>query len=166
MRKERQHLADNPAKARPALMLVAVCLLLAGCDGGADLEVPDGALELPDDHLAAQLLADDAPPEEVSSAAVMCEQGGTVAGPQSTCLIDDDGQLVLLPLSMPSGVQAVITGSAFDREFEVPLPAVSGRSLPTARELFAIPHDVGDMNIELYYNREPAGAEFSGPLGQ
>lgn len=153
-------------KARPVLFLVAVCLLLVACDGGADLEVPEGALQLPDDHLAAQLLADDASPEQVSSAAVMCEQGGSLAGPQSTCLIDDDGLLVLLPLSMPSDVQAVITGTAFDREFKVPLPAVTDRSLPAAEELFAIPHNVGDMNIELYYNGEPARAEFSGPLGQ
>lgn len=151
--------------ARPALVLVAVCLLVA-CDSGADLEVPEGAFELPDDHLAAQLIADDASAEEVSSVAVMCAHGGTVAGPQSTCLIDDDGLLVLLPLSMPSDVQALIAGTAFDREFEIPLPTVSGRSLPSAEELFAIPHNVGDMNVELFYNEEPAGAEFSGPLGQ
>ncbi len=151
-------------RVRPGLLLVAVCLLLVACDGDADLEVPEGAFELPDDHLAAQLIAADASTEEVSAAAVMCAQGGTVAGPHSTCLIDDDGLLVLLPLSMPSDVEAVITGMAFGREFEVPIPAVSGRSLPTAEELFAIPHEMGDMKIELYYNGEPAGAEFSGPL--
>jgi len=96
-------------------------------------------LELPDDHLAAQWLADNASPEEVSSAAVMCTQGGSAAGPHSTCLIDDDGLLVLLSLSMPSDIEAVITGTAFGREFKVPLPTVSGRSPPTAEDLFAIP---------------------------
>lgn len=149
---------------RAVVLLVGVSLLLAACNNGADLETPEGARALPDDHIAAQLIADSAPTEEVAEAAFTCSGGGSSAGPIHTCLISDDGLLVIFPLTMVADVTGVITGSGFTQQFEVPLPAVSGTSLPDPGDLFAIPHDQGSIQVEFYYNDEPSGAAVSGPI--
>lgn len=150
---------------RAVVLLVGVSLLLSACNNGADLEMPEGARALPDDHAAAQLIADNAPTEEITEAAFTCSGGGSSAGPIETCLITDSGLLVIFPLTMPADVTGVITGSGFTQQFEVPLPAVSvGNSLPDPADLFAIPHDQGSIQVEFYYNDEPSGAAVSGPI--
>lgn len=82
-----------------------------------------------------------------------------------TCLISDDGLMVIFPLTMPADVTGVVTGSGFAQQFEVPLPAASGSSLPDSTDLFAIPHDQGSIQVEFFHNGEPSGAAVSGPIG-
>ena len=147
------------------VLLVGVSLFVSACNNGADLEMPEGAQTLPDDHPAAQLIADNASTEEITEAAFTCSGGGSSAGPIQTCLISDDGLMVIFPLTMPADVTGVITGSGFARQFEVPIPAVSGSSLPDPADLFAIPHDQGLIQVEFFYNGEPSGAAVSGPIG-
>lgn len=150
---------------RAVVLLVGVSLLVSACNNGADLEMPEGAQALPDDHIAAQLIADSASTEEITEAAFTCSGGGSSAGPIQTCLISDDGLLVIFPLTMPASVTGVITGSGFTQQFEIPLPGVSGNSLPDPADLFAIPHDQGSIQVEFFYNGEPSGAAVSGPIG-
>jgi hypothetical protein len=88
-----------------------------------------------------------------------------IGGPIQTCLISDGGLLVIFPLTMPADVTGVITGSGFAQQYEVPLPAVSGSSLPDPGDLFVIPHDQGSIQVEFYYNDKPSGAAVSGPIG-
>lgn len=149
---------------RVVVLLVGVSLLMTACDNGADLEMPEGA-QTPDDHLAAQLIADNASTEEITEAAFICSGGGSSAGPIQTCLISDDDLMVIFPLAMPADVTGAITGSGFAQQFEVPLPAISGSSLPNPADLFAIPHDQGSIQVEFLYNGEPSGAAVSGPIG-
>lgn len=150
---------------RATILLAGVGLLLSACNGAADLEMPQGAQTLPDEHVAAQLIADNATDEQINEAAFTCSGGGSSAGPIQTCLITDGGLLVIFPLTMPADVTGVVTGSGFAQQFEIPLPAVSGNSLPDSTDLFAIPHDQGSMQVEFYYNGEPSGAAVSGPIG-
>lgn len=150
---------------RRAILLVGVGLLVAACSSGASLEMPDGAQSLPEDHTAAQLIADNASTEQVTEAAFTCSGGGSSAGPVQTCLITDGGFVVIFPLTMPANVTAVVTGSGFAQQFEVPLPPVSGRSLPDSTDLFGIPYDQGSIQVEFLYNGEPSGAALSGPIG-
>lgn len=108
---------------RTLVLLAGVGLLLSACNGSANLEMPDGVEALPDEHTASQLIADNASNEEIAEAAFTCHQGGSSSGPIGTCLVTDNGLLVIVPLTMPADVTAVITGSGFAQQFRVPYQA-------------------------------------------
>lgn len=119
---------------------------------------------VPDDHLAARLLAEGAGFEEFAELSHHCARGGSNAGPHTTCLVDDQGMLVVVPLRMAADVEAVVRGSAFDGETRIELPTVrSEDSLPALEDLVAISHTGGSVEVELWHNGE-AGAGMSSEL--
>lgn len=150
---------------RTFVLLTGVCLLLSACNGSGTLEMPEGVEALPNEHTASRLIADNASNKEIAEAAFTCHQGGSSAGPIGTCLVTDNGLLVIVPLTMPADVTAVITGSGFAQQFRVPLPGVSGNSLPDPEDLFAVPHEQGSIEVEFHHNDEPSGAAISGQIG-
>lgn len=118
---------------------------------------------VPEDHLAAELLAAGSSYEEFAAVSLLCSNGGSSAGPHTLCLVDDQGLMVVVPLRMAAGVEAAVSGTAFDGETTISLPAVrSEDSLPELDDLFAIGHGEGSFEVELRYNREPARASVSG----
>lgn len=118
---------------------------------------------VPEDHLAAELLAEESSYEEFAAVSVSCSSGGSLAGPHTLCLVDDQGLMVVVPLRIAAGVDAVVSGTAFDGETTISLPAVrSESSLPDIDDLTAIGHGEGSFEVELHYNGEPARASVSG----
>lgn len=119
---------------------------------------------VPEDHLAARLLAEGAGFEEFSEVSHHCARGGSKAGPHTICLVDDQGMLVVVPLRIAADVEAAVRGSAFDGETRIDLPTVrSEDSLPALEDLVAISHTGGSVEVELWHNGE-AGAGMSSEL--
>lgn len=78
-----------------------------------------------------------------------------VAGPHTLCLVDDQGLMVVVPLRIAAGVDATVSGSAFNGQTTISLPAVrSENSLPEREDLVAVGHGEGSFEVELRYNTE------------
>lgn len=179
--------SNSTGKGRsPLLVAVASFVVVLGVGlaaslvlGGDDVREPSVATtvppastltvapagSVPEDHLAAQLLAESAGFDEFSAVSRLCANGGSSAGPHTLCLVDDQGLLVVVPLRMADGVGALVGGSAFNGEISIELPAVSSEdSLPALEDLVAIGHTEGSVEVELRYNGESARASVSGYL--